>query len=114
MKQYKLIEGNKFSKIDVSYSLGGINYMTGDHNRRGIYIHFTIVERTERDGYTTESYGLFADGSFKILFEELKRKSQKKMDAAIDWVMQHKERLHDLHTAGNKSELLRLIQGGAA
>ena len=98
-------------KIDVSYSLGGMNYFNGQRNSRGIYVHFSTVERKSREGYTTESYMPFDGSSFKILVLELKRKSEKKSQIVFDKLKEMEDKLFALYQGMNKSDLLHTIQG---
>jgi len=111
MKFYRHIEGKSYSKIEVSYSLGGMNYFSGRINRRGVYIHFTKVERGETDGrFTSESFMLFGEGNFKILAKELKRKSAKEAKRVADFVAHYEGLLHDLYMADDRAALLGFIQ----
>ena len=112
-KELEVLENGKKRclKIDVSYSKGGMNYFSGKAERRGIYIHFTEVERSEERGYASESYGLFSGSSFKILALELKRLSQKKLEEVFQAVYQIKEDLFEQQKALNKEILLQMISG---
>lgn len=107
LKHYQKIEGCNFSKIECNYLLGGMNYFTGDHERRGIFIHFTKVEKTK----DSECFGLFNDFSYKIFVKELKRKSQKQIDNIWDKFFENDnfEKLHDLHIKGKRNELITLL-----
>lgn len=80
MKKYiKLPEGeNKFLKVEVDYSLGGMNYFNGQTARRGVYLFLRAVEVNDERGYRTESFMMFGekkDG--KRLLKETGRDNKK-------------------------------------
>lgn len=84
-------------KYDVFYDLGGMNYFNGQRNRRGYYISVRSVTRTERDGYSTESFGMFDGTKYFISPGELKRNSTKaRRDAvaSIDADLLHELTVH--------------------
>ena len=62
-------------KIELYYSLGGMNYFTGRAENRGYYLSITPVERCVSRGYTSECYTAFS--GIKQLVKVVKRKSQK-------------------------------------
>lgn len=99
----------EYSKIQVDYTLGGINYATGSPNKRGCYAYFAIVERSDRGTYSTESHALFGPGSFKILIREMKRDHKPTVFAAYDYIEKHADALHALHIADNKAEILNIL-----
>ena len=100
----------KLAKIEVSYSKGGMNYFNGQGNRRGVYVHFTQVQRENRGGYHTESYMLFDDTSFKVMALELKRLSQKTLDNVYTQIKEIEDKLFTLYEKMDKPEILRLVQ----
>ena len=112
-KELEVLENGKKKclKIDVSYSKGGMNYFSGKPERRGIYVHFTEVERSTESGYATESHMLFSGSSFKILAVELKRLSQKRLEEVFQAVYQIKEDLFEQQKALNKEILFQMISG---
>lgn len=62
-------------KIELYYSLGGMNYFTSRAESRGYYLSVTPVERCVSSGYTSECYTAFT--GLKQLVKGVKRKSQK-------------------------------------
>ena len=100
----------KHMKIDISYSLGGMNYFNGQVNRRGVYVHLSTVEKQQRSGYVSESYMPFDNSSFKILVLELKRKSEGKTQKVYEKIKEMEEKLFALYQKMDKSELLHLVQ----
>lgn len=62
-------------KIELYYSLGGMNYFTSRAESRGYYLSVTPVERCVSSGYTSERYTAFT--GLKQLVKGVKRKSQK-------------------------------------
>lgn len=97
MKIYKQTnEENKFLKMEIDYEKWGMNYFSWWVNRRWIYLYFRTVERTQMDGYTTESFTVFGDdSSFKILLEETARLNQKKLDLYWQKAIENKDELFD-------------------
>ena len=116
---YKRIEGEseevgdkiKFLKIEVAYSLGGMNFFDGKQNRRGLYVHFNHVEKENRGGYFSESFMPFDECNFKIMAVVLKRKSEKKSEQLHVALAKIEKQLFDLYEQMNKNELLKLVQG---
>ena len=74
-------------KAEIYYSLGGMNYFTSKVERRGYYMSIMPVESSNRHGCVMESYTAFT-GLKQCVFE-VSRKSQKKMNEAIDYFDQH-------------------------
>lgn len=95
-----------FYCIQACYELGGMNYFSGNINPRGIYIHFDIKEIA--DGWIKSS--LFDGKSFKILFQELKRKSAKKVSEAEVWIKANEDELFNMYESMNKNSLLEFVQ----
>ena len=74
-KEYITAKGeNKYLKVELYYSLGGINYFTYKTERRGYYLSVCPVERSRCGSGWMESYAAFT-GS-KILVQECARKSR--------------------------------------
>ena len=87
-------------KLEVYYSLGGINYFTYKNEPRGYYLSVSPVERVQHDGYVTESVVLFS--GIKKLVKEVAKSGKKHAEDAItisknywheliDYVCQHEE-----------------------
>lgn len=85
MKKYIKIENteNEFLKIDVYYSLGGMNYWNGKVEPRGYYLSVQRVERKNEGSYTTESFTV-GRGGVRSLLLEVKRKSDKAAAQAVE------------------------------
>lgn len=63
-------------KVEIYYSLGGINYFTYKNERRGYYISVSPVERREyAPGLMMEGTTCFS--GYKALLKEVTRKSAK-------------------------------------
>jgi hypothetical protein len=79
MTKYLKVQENPASvtdlKIELYYSLGGMNYFTSRAESRGYYLSVTPVERCVSSGYTSERYTAFT--GLKQLVKGVKRKSQK-------------------------------------
>ena len=84
MTKYEPIEGteNKFLKIEVFYSKGGMNYYNGKNEARGYWLSARQVERSESGttGFMMESFGMFSGA--KIFLLEVKRQSAKSYEQA--------------------------------
>lgn len=76
---YPLNSQFSHTKVQLFYSLGGINYFSGDHNRRGIYLSVTPVTLSDRDGFAFESSIMFS--GLKMLLKELTRFSRKELES---------------------------------
>ena len=75
-------------KAEIYYSLGGINYFTYKNESRGYYMSISPVKREVTDsGYTMESYTAFS--GLKQCVLPVQRKSQKKMNEAIEYFDKH-------------------------
>ena len=73
MKKYlKLKDENAFLKVELSYSKGGMNYLSSKEEARGYYFSMSPVVRVkkEMDGkdYYTETYSAFK-GVKKFILE---------------------------------------------
>lgn len=82
-------------KVEVYYSLGGMNYFTSKIEPRGYYISVTPVERSFTNGVATETVTAFT--GIKECIKPVSRKSKKaeieannmasnKIDALIEYV----------------------------
>ena len=98
---------NEFYKIKISYQKGGINYFSGSGERRGVYVIFQTVERQDRDGYSMESFGMFA--GFKIMALQLNRASARKFAAVCAAMAAVQDDLFTLYAADNRPALMDLI-----
>jgi hypothetical protein len=81
MKRYFNLGENKYLKVELDYSLGGVNYFNSTRNERGLKVYFREVERSNANGYTTESFMVFGDNkAFQVHLLDMTRKSQKVID----------------------------------
>lgn len=103
------LEGqNKYLKIELYYSLGGMNYFTSRVEPRGYYISAEPIERTELEGgCTMESYTAFS--GLKKCILECKRQSNAREAQALELM---EEFIDDLIEAVLQKNGLKL--GGAA
>ena len=85
--------GVNFLKVEVYYSLGGLNYFTSKSDPRGYYLSITPVKREDHNGYVSESVVL--GSGVKTLIKETKRKSEQAAMAAKDEAVQYENRLID-------------------
>lgn len=83
MKRYIKIEGEHYLKINVFYDKGGINFLTGRTDARGYWLSVTAVKRETYGLVQMESFEMFTSG-YKELILEVKRRSDKAHDKAVD------------------------------
>ena len=104
-----LEEENEYLALETRYQLGGQNWGTGNNEKRGIYLNFTIQTKTKRDGYVSTQTSLYAPGNYKIFIKELTRKSDKQLLAFHNYVKSIQEELFVAWKDDNTEEILRLI-----
>jgi len=92
--------------MTVTYNLGGINYFDGNHERRGIYVMFSKVNK----GPHSESFTPMASYNFKILARELNRFNKTKIVELTKKLGKKEDELFDLYLKGKKSELLTVVK----
>ncbi len=69
-------------KVEIYYTMGGMNYFSGRSEARGIYISVSPVTRTLHEGkFWTESYKGFSGTKQHV--KEMNRFSQKTADTFI-------------------------------
>lgn len=93
-------------KIELYYSLGGMNYFTARAESRGYYLSVTPVERCVSRGYTSERYTAFS--GIKQLVKVVKRKSQKAEREAENLAENLVNELIDYVCSQNGLELLEV------
>ena len=74
-----LEEENQYLALETRYQLGGMNWGTGNPEKRGIYLNFTKQTKIQKDGYVSTQTSLYAPGNYKIFIKELSRRSAKKI-----------------------------------
>lgn len=94
MKKYYAVKENDKKvtdiKVEVYYSLGGMNMFTYAKEKRGYYLSVSPVERSEGPGYSSEGFRAFTGTKWLLL--EVKRKSAKAETEAINWAKTVMER----------------------
>lgn len=93
--KYIPAKGHKVNslRVELYYSLGGMNYWTYKPDSRGYYLSVTPVESAQRNGYTTESYTI--GSGVKMLIKEVNRKSAKAAAEAEVLAQPHIQELID-------------------
>ena len=105
-KWYKQKEDEKWMKIEIFYSLGGMNYFYGKSEPRGYSVSFTTVER----GEDFEKYAPMSDENFRIFIKEVKRKSKKTERELIEFIGSIIEELFELYKENNKEEIFNKLR----
>lgn len=71
-------------EVEIYYSLGGMNYFTGNVNPRGYYLSVTPVTFEDRGGFTSISCTLLGTYSgIKTLIEPATRFNKKTFDRVV-------------------------------
>jgi hypothetical protein len=103
MKQYRHIEGNNHLKIEVYYNKGGMNYFSGNTDKRGYWLSVIKVEREQSPmGYTTESFTVFSGGNRRMFLHEVKRQSDKAYTQAVEIAKGKIDELCEVVLAGSR------------
>lgn len=90
MKKYIKREGQEF-KVEVLYSLGGPNHITGEEDKRGYTLTVIPVIREKRDGYVVERAKSYA--GYKKFLLEVSRQSKKAEEDAMEMAEKYESEL---------------------
>lgn len=104
--QYKSLE------VSVKYELGGINYFTGNHNPRGYYAHLapcSITPTKIGELRSSTLMGSKKESGFKVLIEETKRKSAKRMKELDEKIENRGNELRDLFEQNKYNDIFVLV-----
>lgn len=108
--KYIPAKGHKVNnlKVELYYSLGGMNYFTYKTEARGYYLSVTPVDRSERpQGFVCESTTLGT--GIKMLIKEVKRQSPAAAEEAKNLAASQEQRLIDYVC---DAEGIEVIQNG--
>jgi len=114
MRKYELkrkMIDDKYMCLKVSFAYGGMNYANYKRESKGIYLHFTEEVIKQEDGYSTRSFEPFNNKNFKILIEELPRKSTKKVEKAFERIELIQDDLFNAYSEDDKQKCFELIRG---
>ncbi len=90
-------------KVETYYNIGGMNYFSGNAEKRGLYISVSPVSRSEHEGgLWSESYKGFS--GTKQLVKEMARFNQKVLDNFKDEVTEKRLIEHVCRTQGIELE----------
>lgn len=83
--------GTDYNNINISidFHKGGINYFNYKHESKGIYVHVNVEKLSHDRGFTTRSFMMFGNVSFKVCVLKLERKSTKKLMQLAEVLKQH-------------------------
>ena len=98
-----------FLSIELNYALGGINFMSGRSERRGLYVHITPIQ-VDTYSRTMTLFGDNTGNNFpngKVFVKEMKRASQKQMD--LMWDGLDKDYVAENIISGNKDKALSYL-----
>ena len=105
-----LEEENQYLALETRYQLGGMNWGTGNPEKRGIYLNFTKQTKIQKDGYVSTQTSLYAQGNYKIFIKELSRRSEKKIKEFHDYVEQSKDILFKAWKNDDTETIFRVIR----
>ena len=105
-----LEEENQYLALETRYQLGGMNWGTGNPEKRGIYLNFTKQTKIQKDGYVSTQTSLYAPGNYKIFIKELSRRSEKKIKEFHDYVEQSKDILFKAWKNNDTETIFRVIR----
>lgn len=97
-------------KISVDYTLGGMNYFSGNVSRRGIYLFLKPVSRSGGIESSIMMSGDRKREGYKILLEELPRKNQKKIDAQFAKIKPITKIIADYYLADRNDEIVEMVK----
>ena len=96
--------------IEVFYSLGGMNYFSGNVSRRGVYLLLKPVGRSGNGFEESMLMGGQRECGYKILLEELPRKSQKVIDKQFTKVEPLTKQIANLYFEDKTDEIVQLVK----
>lgn len=73
--------------VELDYDKGGMSYFTYKEKERGYYLRVSATKVEQKDGWTSESFTLFATPGFSSLLVPVKRanpKVEQRLAAAIE------------------------------
>lgn len=102
----------KYKELEISiiYSLGGMNYFSDRKSARGIYLHLSPCSRVNGMVQSTMLGGQRESG-FKVLLEELPRKSQKRIDYWVNRIEPMVSQIGELYAANENQKLIDMVKG---
>lgn len=80
-------------KVEVYYDKGGMNYFSGDKEKRGYYLSVTPVSVTRRENGSVAWEETAAFTGTKMLLKEVNRRSKKRSEKALEIAETKKEEL---------------------
>lgn len=98
-----LDEAGRSVSVEVAYQLGGMNYFTGNHDSRGVFL--SLRHMTVKDGMQSFILG---EGVKFLVWSQL-RKSQKQTDKVAAALDQYVPEIAAAFQAGNNNRILELL-----
>jgi len=99
---------NRHMEIESKYDIGGQDYFSYKDKKRGLYLIFSLVTMTKRDGYTSVEFTPMANSNFRYFIKEMKRKSAKQEDKLNNWLKDNEDEIfnaYDLYLKGEDSDI---------
>lgn len=94
-------------KISISYTKGGMNYFSGEMNKRGIYLY---IQPTTESGSTYTILGNSRVCGGKIFIRELSRRSQKAENTAWTIITPFLDEIVQDFTIGRNDLIFALLR----
>lgn len=85
------LQDNDYLTIKVMHRAGGMSYISGNTEKKGVQVSFTKEKITNEHGYNCSHSVPMDNCNFRFLALEYKRKSQKKIDAVYEYIYQNQE-----------------------
>jgi hypothetical protein len=97
--------------ISVSYSLGGMNYFSGQQSARGIYAYFTPCSSGANGLRSSTLMGSQRESGFKVLLEEMARKKPARVKFWAERVAGMADKIAELYEIGDNGAIMDLVKG---
>jgi hypothetical protein len=109
-----IIRGERLDTLDelrvrVGHQNGGVNYLSGNGEKGGVYLFLTPVHRG--NGFiSTTIDGKMHNMGYKILLKEMGRKSQKQIDLAADLIIPYSQQIADYYSEGQHEAVFNFVK----
>ena len=89
----KKARDNKWMRIELGYRKGGMNYWSGQTEKRGFELGFSLVKKEDN----MVIYAPADKSNFRILLKEVSRYSDKAFSELAEKIKKNKEKIFDLY-----------------
>lgn len=115
---FRPLEEGSMAEIEVSYTLGGTNFLSGNTNPRGIYVSIrqVTIERSQ-SGSISRSYvmaGSRRESGVQVHALDLARKSERQLNRVATMIDSYAPTLARLWMEGNLDPAIQLLREALA